>query len=231
MQDIYAARVPNAPVFVFIHGGRWLRTAASDYGFAAELFVNAGAGYVVPDFIQVDAAGGDLRPMVEQVRQAIAWTWKNAASFGGDPNRIFLGGHSSGAHLASVALATDWSARGLPKDPIRGALLMSGLYDLKPARLSARSNYVRFDDEMEESLSAMRHLRQLTVPLVVSYGGSETPEFQRHARDLAAAVQALGKPIELVAALNFNHFEMCESLGNPYGPNGSAALRLMNLAS
>lgn len=107
---------------------------------------------------------------------------------------------------------------------------MSGLYDLKPARLSARSNYVKFDDEMENALSSTRHVDLLSAPIIVSHGTSETPEFQRQARDFVAAVHASGKQVELVVGPNFNHFEMCESLGNPYGPNGLAARKLMNMS-
>jgi arylformamidase len=107
---------------------------------------------------------------------------------------------------------------------------MSGMYDLKPARLSARSRYVKFDDDMEHSLSSIRHIDLLHCPITVTCGGFETPDFQRQSRDFAAAVRAAGKPVELLQAANFNHFEMCESLGNPYGPNGLAALKLMKLA-
>ena len=98
-------------------------------------------------------------PMAEQVRRAVAWVYKNAASFGGDPNRIYVSGHSSGAHLAGVPLITDWQKDfGVPADVIKGALLSSGMYDLKPVRLSKRGAYVKFTDEMEEALSSQRHL-------------------------------------------------------------------------
>ena len=229
--DLYPARTANAPIFVFVHGGRWLRGSAKDYAYPADLFVNAGVNFVVLDFIQVDAAGGDLRPMADQVRRGIAWVYKNAASFGGDTRRFYVGGHSSGGHLAGVAMVTDWQKDfSLPADMITGGLLGSGMYDLKPARLSARSGYVKFDDDMEQRLSSIRHIELLRAPITVTYGTFETPEFQRQSRDFAAAVKAAGKPVELVEAPDFNHFEMCESLGNPYGPNGLAALRLMKLA-
>jgi len=230
--DLYLARTPNAPIFVFIHGGRWLRGNAKDNGYAADLFVNAGVNYIALDFIQSDAANGDIRPMAEQVRRGIAWVYKNATSLGGDSKRFYVGGHSSGGHLCGVALVTDWQKDfGMPPDMITGGLLMSGIYDLKPARLSAtRSAYIKFDDDMEQSLSSIRHIGMLRAPITVTYGTNETPEFQRQSRDFAAAVKAAGKPVELVEAPNFNHFEMCESLGNPYGPNGLAALKLMKLA-
>ena len=229
--DIYKTRKPNAPIFVFIHGGAWRSGAAKDYAFPAELFVNAGAHYVVLDFINVTAAGGDITQMADQVRRAIVWVHRNAASFGGDPNRLYISGHSSGGHLCGVALTTDWQKEfGAPADIVKGGLCMSGMYDLKPVRLSARSSYVKFTDAMEQALSSERHLMNLHAPIVVSYGSDETPEFQRQNRDFAAAVRAQGKPVELIEAANYNHFEMCETLGNPYGPNGRAALKLMQLA-
>ena len=97
-------------------------------------------------------------------------------------------------------------------------------------RLSKRSSYVKFTDEMEQAMSSQRHLNLLRAPIVVTYGSNETPDFQRQSRDFAAAVKAAGKPVELIEAPDFNHFELTESLGNPYGPNGRAALAMMQLA-
>lgn len=230
--DLYPAKSPNAPIFIFIHGGRWLFGKSKDYGYPADLFVNAGVNYVALDFIAVDAANGDIRPMADQVRRAIAWVFKNAASFGGDAKRFYVGGHSSGGHLCGVALVTDWQRDfDLPADMVTGGLLMSGIYDLKAPQLSGtRSAYIKFDDDMEQSLSSIRYIDRLRAPITVTYGGFESPEFQRQSRDFASAVKTAGKPVELIEAPSFNHFEMCESLGNPYGPNGLAALKLMKLA-
>ena len=228
--DIFKAKKPNAPIFVFIHGGAWRVGAAKSYAYAAELFLNAGANYVALDFIAVQEAGGDLRVMAEQVRRGIAWTYKNAASFGGDPNRLYIGGHSSGGHLCGVALVTDWQKDfGVPDTIIKGGLCMSGMYDLKPVRLSQRSSYVKFTDEIERSMSSQHHLDKLRAPVVATYGTNETPEFQRQNRDFAAALKAAGKSVKLVEATGYDHFEMCESLGNPYGPNGRAVLEMMKL--
>ncbi len=121
MLDIYATKTPNAPVMVFIHGGAWRAGSAKDNAEAAELFVNAGAHFVVLDFANVMELGGSLFPMVEQVRRGVAWVYKNAASFGGDPNRIFIAGRSSGSHLGGVVLITDWQKDfGLPRRPGEG---------------------------------------------------------------------------------------------------------------
>jgi arylformamidase len=230
--DVYRTKRTKAPIFVFIHGGAWLGGEARNYAFPAEMFVNAGAHYVALDFIAIKEASGDLRVMAEQVRHGIAWVYKNADKFDGDRDRLYIGGHSSGGHLCGVALVTDWQKNfGLPSDTVKGGLCMSGMYDLKPVRLSKRSSYVKFTDEMEQAMSSQRHLDLLRAPIIVTYGTNETPEFQRQSRDFSGVVKATGKPVELVAAPNFNHFEMAESVGNPYGPNGRAALALMKLSS
>jgi arylformamidase len=204
---------------------------AKDFAYPPELFVQAGAHYVVLDFINVIEANGSLVPMAEQVRRAVAWVYRNAQSFGGDPNRIYVSGHSSGAHLAGVVLVTDWRKEfNLPVDTVKGGLCCSGLFDLKPARLSARSSYVKFTDEIEQALSSQRHLGKLNAPVIVAHGTLETPEFQRQSRDFAVAVKAAGKPVQLLVGEGYNHFEILETLANPYGLLGRAVLAQMNLS-
>jgi arylformamidase len=230
MLDIYPAPRRNAPIMVFVHGGAWRAGRARDSSYGAEPFVRAGAHFVVLDFINAIESGGDLMAMIEQVRRGIAWTVRNAASFGGDAGRLYVTGHSSGAHLGGCVLITDWEKDfGLPPDTVKGATLCSGMYDLKPVRLSKRSEYVKFTDAMEEALSTQRHLDRIRCPVTLLHGTLETPEFQRQSREFAAALKAAGKPVRLIVAENYNHFEIGETLNNPYGPFGSAALEMMHL--
>jgi arylformamidase len=193
--------------------------------------VRAGAHCVLIDFINVDQANGDLFPMYEQVRRALAWVHANAKSFGGNSDRLYVSAHSSGSHLSGVVLTRGWREENLPADFCKGAVLLSGMYDLAPVALSKRSAYVTFTDDMVEKLSGQRHLDGLNTPLILGYGTCETPEFQRQSRDFAAAVRAVGKPVELIEGLAYNHFELLETLANPYGLMGRAMLRQMKLVT
>jgi arylformamidase len=230
--DIYRTDREAAPVFAFIHGGAWRSGHSKDFAAPAEMFLAAGAHFVVPDFAWVQDVDGSLMVLADQVRRAVAWVYENIARFGGDPNRLYLGGQSSGGHLAAVALTTEWRQDfGLPADIVKGGLCISGMYDLVPVRLSARSRYVAFDDSTVAALSPIRHLDRLTAPLVVAYGTCETPEFQRQSREFAAAVEAAGKQVRLLVGEHYNHFELPETLGNPCGLLGRAALALMGLTA
>ena len=231
--DVFRAQnqAVNAPIHIFIHGGAWHRGSVKNSAYLAESFVRAGAHVVLPDFAGVEDLGGNLIAMEAQVRSAIAWVFKNAKSFGGDPNRIYLSGHSSGAHLAASALIADWQGEyAMPADVIKGATLASGMYELKPVSLSARREYVKFDDATLETLSPQRYLEKLNMPLVVAHASLDTPEFQRQSREFAAALGAAGKRVEFLVGEGYNHFEFIETLANPYGILGSAALRQMGLA-
>jgi arylformamidase len=160
--DVYPTGKPDAPIAIFIHGGAWRSGRARDYGFPAELFVRAGAHLVVPDFAAVQDVDGNLMAMADQVRRAVAWVYAQCAAVrrqsaahpcagafvgrapGGCGADHRLGGHASACRPIFV----------------KGGLCCSGIFDLKPPRLSARSSYVRFTDEIEEALSPQRHLGQ-----------------------------------------------------------------------
>ncbi|MGQ0653886.1 MAG: alpha/beta hydrolase [Betaproteobacteria bacterium] len=229
---LYRARKPGpAPVNVFIHGGAWRAGSASAYAFPAEMFVHAGADFVAVDFYNVLETKGDLLPMSDQVKRAIAWVFKHAKDIGADQHRVFVSGTSSGAHLAGCAATTNWQKDfGIPLDAIKGYTLCSGMYDLRGPRLSKRSAYVSFTDEVEQALSPQRHIERIVAPITLVYGSLETPEFQRQARDFATALEQAEKPFQLIRAEGYNHFEIAETLATPYGPLGRAVLEQMRLS-
>ena len=228
--DLYQTKKPNAPLNAFIHGGAWRGGEAKNYAFPAEMLVRAGSHYVALDFDNVIDAEGSLFVMADQVRRALAWIYVNCSRLGGDPNRLYVSATSSGAHLGGVAATTDWKKDfNLPAEVVKGYVLVSGMYDLRGPRLSKRSAYVKFTDDMEMALSPRRHAARVAAPVTLVYGSLETPEFQRQSREFADALRQAGKSVELVAAEGYNHFEIAETLGHPYGPAGRALLEQMKL--
>ena len=226
--DLFRTHRTPAPVHVFIHGGAWRLLSARDSAFPAETFVRAGAHYVALDFALLPFVSLEL--MVQQVRSAIAWLYRYADQFGGDPQRIYVSGHSSGAHLAAAVITTDWQARfGLPPDVVKGALCCSGIYDLEPVRRSARNDYVQLDEAQVAALSPMLHLIHLACPVVVGFGEHESDEFKRQAREFAAAIERRGVAVELIEGAGLNHFEIATTLASPTGLLARSALHQMGL--
>lgn len=226
--DFYRGPNAGAGVAIFVHGGAWRTGVAQNFAHLADTFTGFGLNCAILDFNSIDDVGGDLLHMVRQVRGAVAWIARNAATLGVDANRIFIAGHSSGGHLGGCILTTDWRTDfDLPANLLKGAVLMSGMYDLTPVALSKRSKYVNFTSDTIGELSAIRRLAHVHCPVVLGYGTLESPEFIRQSQAFAKALADAGKPHELHVAQGTNHFEMLEALHNPYGLFGSAARRLM----
>ena len=223
--DIFPTDVTNAPVAIFIHGGSWRFGTKEGSSFVADTFVPAGVHCVVLNFDNIPEAR--IPYMAEKIRRGVVWTYKNAASFGGDPGRLHVLGHSSGGHLCSVMLTTDWTKYGVPARLFESGLVGSGMYDLEAPMLSARSHYAKVTQEEEHALSAMRHLDLVHCPIIIAYGDKESPEFQRQGRDFAAALKQAGLAHELHIGLGLNHFEVMHSISEPNGFFRTLALRLV----
>jgi arylformamidase len=227
--DIYRAGKRPAPVLVFFHGGAWQRLSKRESAFAAETFVRAGAHFVAADFSALPAV--TLADLVDQARRAVAWLYRNAERLGADRARIYVAGHSSGAHLAACVTTTDWpGAFGLSPRVVKAGLCVSGIYDLLPVRLSARNDYVRLTAASEQELSPQRHLGQLGCPLIVAAAERDSDEFRRQARDFAAAVERAGGSVRDAEARGLNHFDIVETLADPQGFLGKLAFEQMGLS-
>jgi arylformamidase len=225
--DLYRTHTENAPIHIFIHGGAWRVGSAAGSAFHAPKYVTAGAHFVALDFDNVMDAG--LDGMVDQVRRGIVWVYENADSFGGDRDRIYISGFSSGGHLAGVMLITDWESLGVPADAIKGAICISGMYDLEPVRLSKRSEYVPFTDEIEHEFSAMRHLETIKIPVLVACGEFDTDEFRRQSQEFADALKDSGNLQGFMVVGGYNHFELQESFADPFSVLGHEGLKQMGL--
>ncbi len=211
--DYFPTAQADAPVHVFVHGGAWKNFTKNDYSFPAESFVAAGFHTVVLNFAKLPTIR--LPEMVEQVRRGVAWVYKNAAQYGGNPDRLSISAHSSGAHLAANALITDWTAFGCPPDVVKAAVCVSGPYDLEPVMLSARSSYVELDNAEVEALSINRHTDRIPCPVAIAYAEGDTDEFRRQSQEFANALRRSRRLAECRCFTGLNHFEIMEQFGEP----------------
>ena len=226
--DVFPAAAPGSPLVVYMHGGAWTRSDKANESFMAEAFVAAGAAFVAVNFGLCPRV--TLDEMIRQARAAVAWSHENAASFGADPARLYIAGHSSGGHVGGMMAVTDWpAAHGLPRDLVKGALLCSGMYDLAPVRLSARNDYLRLDAAAEARNSAIRQIPADGCPLVIGYGGGEQKEFRRQSREFAAAWREAGLKVREFDMPGVNHFERRRHFNDPDGPILKATLEMMGL--
>ena len=216
-----------APVHVFIHGGYWKSLDAKDFSFVAGAFAPKGVLTVVVDYTLVPHA--TIAEQAEECRWALEWVWRHAREIGGDPGRIHLGGHSAGAHLVSMLLATDWAARGLPADLIRSAMGISGVYDLEPIRHAFVNDDLRLTAGDAEALSAPRLAPHVACPVHISVGAEEGDEMLRQSADLAKAWQGLGPDIRSEVLDGHDHFSIVLELATPEGSLARTAHALMGL--
>jgi len=191
--------------------------------------VPAGAAYA--------AIGYGLAPefrldeIVDQVRRGIRWLVEHAAELGVDRRRITLSGSSAGAHLALMALLDDWLPAGThPADVFGGAVLLSGVYDLEPIRLTYVNGPLGLDARAAARLSPIRLLPDRLPPLVVARGGAETAEFARQHSDLVQAATARSAAVTDLVVEHRNHFDITFDLDDPDSALGAAVFGRLGLA-
>jgi len=210
--DVYVTHVPSAPIHMHVHGGAWRWLGKGDVGLSAPLIVAGGRHFIAPDFSALPDV--PLPVVVDQLARAIAWIYENAATFGGDKDRIHISGHSSGAHLCAVLLALDMTRYGLPADILKGGICISGIFDMEPVLLSARGSYVKLTHDESELLSPVRQTQYIKCPVSVVYAEGDSPEFIRQSKQFHAALTMQGASTELIEVSSVNHFEVAETLSS-----------------
>ncbi|MFN3956918.1 MAG: alpha/beta hydrolase [Tepidimonas ignava] len=213
--DVFPADRPGGPAVVFIHGGYWRALDKADHSFLAVPLRNAGACVFVPNYALCPAV--TIPDIVLQMVRALAWVHRHGARWGADARRLVVIGHSAGAHLAAMMLACRWTAwdATLPAQLVRGALGISGLYDLEPlmhAPFIRDTLRLTPDDVARASpawLPPPRHGRMLAV-----VGAEESAEFQRQTTTLRRVWGERRVPV-CETLPDCNHFSVLEQLSLP----------------
>ncbi len=209
--DIFPADQPNAPVFVFIHGGYWRALSSKEFSGVALGLHARGITTVVINYALCPRVAID--EIVRQTRAALAWTLRHIQTYGGDPARVAIGGHSAGGHLTAMALQTAWAEDyGLPQDPFVAAIPFSGLFDIEPLRFSYLQPQIQLDDGIIRRNSPAFSVRPCKTPLWIAWGGAESTEFARQSALYHQAWQAAGNRSELRAVPDANHFTVIAGL-------------------
>jgi arylformamidase len=224
--DIFPTET-TAPVHIFFHGGYWRRFSARDFAFLAPTFTAAGITLVVVNYALCPEVS--IAEIVRQARAAVAWVAHHAPSFGGDPERITISGHSAGGHLVAMTAFTDWpGSYGLAADTIKGGLAISGLFDLRPFPFTWLQPTLQLDWGQVLRLSPILNIPEHAPPLVVAVGGEETAEFRRQSRDFHTACVAAGLVCGYVEAAGLDHFRILDELTRPDSELFAAVLNLVH---
>ncbi len=213
--DVYAAG-DGAPIVVYIHGGRWQMNSKETSCHPAECFTGQGITWVMPNFRQ--APDNRMDTIIADARAAVAWTWQNAAKFGGNRDRLFIAGSSSGAHMGGMMAVTDWTGHGLPAGALKGGLLCSGMYDLEPVRLTFRNDALKLDGETAARNSPIRHVPRPGCPLVIAVGALESDEFRRQSRTFAEAWRKAGNGCTFIERDGKHHYSLGDDLDDAESP-------------
>jgi arylformamidase len=218
MLDIFPSTSSRSPVLFFIHGGYWRSLDKSDHSFIAPVFTQSGNCVVIPNYAlcpKTDGVDVTIPMITMQMVQALVWTYRNIAKFGGDPRRITVVGHSAGGHLAAMLLVCAWQvvSADLPADLVKNAVSLSGLFDLEPIRRTPfLQESLNITAEDAAKASPVRLSKPQAGSLYCFAGAEESSEFIHQNLLLQSAWGRGTVPIaETVAGRN--HFSILDTMG------------------
>ena len=226
--DLFFPETPSKALLVFIHGGYWRSLDKNDFSFLAPTFTEQGVTVAMIDY----GLAPQLRidDIVRQSRVAVAWLAQNARRYGADASKLYIAGHSAGAHLTAMMAATHWPSVSttLPNDLIKGLICISGIYDLEPILHVAVNQDVRLDEAAARRLSPALLRPAYTTPIVMAVGGDESDEFQRQNQLLLDRWSNLGA-MQDIPLPGTNHFTVVEELVKADSPLHRAAVSMMGV--
>lgn len=230
--DLYRSQAPDAPLVVYVHGGYWQWNDKSGYGFLAPPLLREGVAVAMVNYPLCPAT--PLGTIAASLRKALAWLWHGAHQLRFDRERMIVVGHSAGAHLAACAMTTDWprldgpgDGPAPPADLVKGGLLISGLYDLRPLVHTSLNAALGLDEDSARAASPAFMEPRLQGPLEIAFGGLESREFIRQSRDFGAAWAARGVTVAEIDLPDRHHLSVLEDLATADGRLTGATLDLL----
>lgn len=215
--DYFAAGTSEeAPLLVFLHGGYWQRNAKEMFSFVADGPNARGIDVAVVGYTLAPAAR--LSDIVTEIDLALGYLSAHADQLGFDRSRIVVGGWSAGGHLASVAAM---------RPQVRGALCISGIFDLDPIALCYLNDLLQLDDKEVEQLSPIRLAQFGAAPQSLVVGGDELPELRRQSADYADVARRAGLPVRQRTLPGHHHFSILDELARA---DGALTAELLTLA-
>jgi arylformamidase len=223
---IYPSPHPSSKSLVFIHGGFWHRPGKEDFQFVARAFCAYGITTVLINYPLAPDVSMDQ--IFASCRRAIDWLYHNLPRYNGDPAQIYISGYSAGAHLAAMLLTTDWKQFNLMPDLIKGACLVSGLFNLIPIRLSDLNQVLQMSTEESLRNSPVQYAPATPSPVSIAVGVDETNEFLDQSRELYSCWKDK-IPVELLPIEGLNHYSIMETALDPESKLHQAICRLMKI--
>lgn len=223
------------PVVYFVHGGGW-RSGDKDYAFG--VYSNLGM-YLARHGIGAVVTNYRLSPAVQHpehikdVAQGFAWTYKHVAEYGGRPDQIFVCGHSAGGHLVAL-LATDeqyLKAVGLSRSAIRGAIPISGVYDVTPPAVGLYENAFGKDSRVRKEASPICHACADAPPFLILYADKDFLTCDKVSEAFCQALREKKCEAQTLEVKDRNHFSILIGLTKPTDPGIQALLGFVSTHS
>jgi len=223
--DLYLPAGTPRGTFVFIHGGYWRALDKDDVAFVAAPFVEQGVAVANVNYDLCPAVS--IAAIVDACRRAVAWTAREGPKHGAAADRVVVGGHSAGGHLAAMMNVTDWSAYGFAAPPFRAGVTLSGVHDLVPLVQFSFNADFRLDEAEALRMSPVAQPLRAPQPLLMACGGAETSEFLRQTQLLWDAWPQVRRPLAGPLIIpGTDHFSVLAEYANPQSTLTRATLDL-----
>lgn len=228
MLDIFPARKGDGTCMMFIHGGFWRAMDKQDFSFLAPALVDSGISLVAVNYDLCPHVS--IEAIVKQMLRASGWLWKHAEDYGMDQDRLYVAGHSAGGHLAAMMMAALWPVYDgeLPRDLYKGALAISGVYDLRPiVQVDWLNGDLKLDEASALKVSPAFLPPATRAPVVTAVGAKESSEFKRQDALLGARWKSAVTADVIVPGAD--HFTIVDELCNQSSALFTGTRKMMKL--